>query len=107
MNGPPVHRGEIWWADVPGDKVRPVVIMTREPFIAHLHSVIVAPVSTTVRAIPTEVELSPDDGLPQHCAANFDNVFTLGRDRLRERITALGSDRLEDACRAYRFAAGC
>ena len=107
MNGREEHRGEVWWADVPGDKVRPVVIMTREPFIARLHSVLVAPVTTTVRGIPTELLLIPEDGLPRRCAANFDNVFTLRRDRLRDRITSLDPRQLEEACRAYRFAAGC
>lgn len=53
------HQGEVWWADVPGDKVRPVVVLTRERFIARLHSILVAPVSTTVRGIPTERRPQP------------------------------------------------
>ncbi|MGH8909195.1 MAG: type II toxin-antitoxin system PemK/MazF family toxin [Egibacteraceae bacterium] len=101
------HRGEVWWADVPGDKVRPVLVLTRERFIGRLHSVLVAPVTSTVRGIPTEVALGPDDGLPQPCAANFDNLFTLRRKRLRELIACLGDDHLHQVCQAYRFAAGC
>jgi mRNA interferase MazF len=101
------HRGEVWWADVPGDKVRPVVVLTRERFIVRLHSVLVAPVTTAVRAIPTEVELDLADGLPRRCAANFDNVFTLRRDRLQTKITTLRPDRCDEVCMAYRFAAGC
>lgn len=97
----------MWWADVPGDKVRPVVILTRERFISRLHTVLVAPVTTTVRGIPTEVVLDVDDGLDRHCVANFDNVFTLRRDRLQRRIARLGQERLEELCRAYRFAAVC
>lgn len=97
----------MWWADVPGDKVRPVVVLTREPFIARLHAVLVAPVTTAVRDIPTEVVLDIDDGLPRRCAANFDNVFTLQRDRLQTRISALELDRHDEICAAYRFAAGC
>lgn len=108
MNGAPVpHRGEVWWADVPGDKVRPVLILTREPFIARLNAVLVAPVTTRVRNIPTELELGEVDGMPRTCAANFDNVFTLRREHLRERISALPSTRYEELCRAYRFAVGC
>jgi len=101
------HRGELWWADVPGDKVRPVLVLTRERFIVRLQSVLVAPVTTRVRGIPTEVELAEEDGLPRACAANFDNVFTLRRERLQGRIALLPTARLDEVCRAYRFAAGC
>lgn len=104
---PILHRGDVWWADIPGDKVRPVVVLTRERFTSRLHSLLVAPVTTTVREIPTEVGLTPDDGLPKRCAANFDNLFTLHRSRFKEHITRLSKERLLDVCRAYRFAAGC
>jgi mRNA interferase MazF len=104
---PELHRGEVWWADVPGDKVRPVLVVTRERFVDRLSAVIVAPVTTTVRDIPTEVQLGPADGLGQVCAANFDNVFTLHRQRFHARISALRPDRLGELCAAYRFAAEC
>lgn len=107
MNLPIPHRGEIWWADVPGDKTRPVLILTRERFIVRLHSILVAPVTTRIRGIPTEVELGVEDGLPRACAANLDNVFTLRRDRLRDSIALLSVERLDSVCRSYRFAAGC
>ncbi len=102
-----IHRGDIWWADVPGDKVRPVLVLTRERFIDRLRSVLVAPVTSRVRGIPTEVALGPDDGLPQVCAANFDNLLTLRRDRFTDLVVRLRDDRLVEVCRAYRFAAGC
>jgi mRNA interferase MazF len=101
------QRSEVWWADVPGDKVRPVVVLTRERFISRLQSVLVAPVTSTVRGIPTEVVLDAADGLPRRCAANFDNVFTLRRERLQSRINRLGPGQRDEVCRAYRFAAGC
>ena len=107
VSAPRPHRGEVWWADVPGDKVRPVLVLTRERFVDRLHSVLVAPVTTRVRGIPTEVELTEEEGLPRACAANFDNIFTLRRERLRERITVLRWDRLDEVCWSYRFAAGC
>src|SRR3712207_6145623 len=106
MNAPLPHRGEVCWADVPGDKV-PVLVLTRERFIARLHSVVVAPVPTLVRVIPTEVQLTAEDGLPRTCAVNFDTVFTLRRERLRERICALSAGRLDQVCQAYSFAVGC
>jgi mRNA interferase MazF len=104
---PVLHRGEVWWADVPGDKLRPVLVLTRERFVARLTSLLVAPLTTTVRDIPTEVRLTADDGLPRECAANFDNVFTLSRSRFKQRITRLAEPRLREVCRAYQFAAGC
>ncbi len=104
---PVIHRGDVWWADVPGDKVRPVVVLTRERFASRLTSLLVAPITTTVREIPTEVALGPDDGLPRDCAANFDNVFTLHRSRFERRISRLTDDRLDEVCQAYRFAVGC
>lgn len=104
---PVIHRGEVWWAAVPGDKVRPVLVLTRERFVPRLTSLLVAPVTTTVRGIPTEVALGAGDGLPKDCAANFDNMFTLHRSRFERRITRLADERLAAVCRAYRFAAGC
>lgn len=102
-----MHRGEVWWADVPGDKRRPVLILTRERFIPRLTSLLVAPATTTIRDIPTEVRLRRRDGMDVECAVNFDNVFTLATDRLEERITRLSEDRLAEVCRAFRFAAAC
>lgn len=102
-----VHRLDLWWADVPFDKRRPVLVLTREHFISRLTSVLVAPLTTTVRRIPTEVEFGPDDGVDRICAANFDNVFTLDVDRLDERITRLRDDRSDEVCAAHRFAVGC
>lgn len=107
MSAPLPRRGEVWWADVPGDKVRPVLVLTREWFIERLNAVLVAPVTTRIRGIPTEVELTEADGLHRRCAANFDNVFTLRRERLRSPITQLPAQRLDDVCLAYRFAVGC
>jgi mRNA interferase MazF len=107
VSGPVINRGDVWWADVPGDRVRPVLVLTRQRFTSRLTSLLVAPVTTTVRGIPTEVVLDADDGLPRRCAANFDNVFTLHRSRFENRIGQLGDERLVEVCRAYRFAAGC
>jgi mRNA interferase MazF len=104
---PELHRGDVWWADVPGDKVRPVLVVTRERFVERLQAVLVAPVTTTVRGIPTELPLGAEDGMPERCAASFDNLFTLRRERFRELIARVGSHRHEELCAAYRFAAGC
>jgi mRNA interferase MazF len=104
---PAIRRGDIWWADVPDDKMRPVLVLTRERFVSRLTSLVVAPLTTTVRGIPTEVRLTTEDGLPRECAANFDNVFTLHRSRFERRITRLTESHMHAVCRAYRFAVGC
>ena len=102
-----MHRGDVWWADVPGDKRRPVLVLTRERFVARLANVVVAPLTTRVRGIPTEVALDVEDGLPRACAANFDNVFTLSKASFVAHIARLDDERLRAVCAAYRFAAGC
>lgn len=84
-----------------------MLLLTRQPFIGRLTSILVAPVTTAVRNIPTEIELTTDDGMPRRCAVNFDNLLTLRYDLLIERIGSLGPDRMGEVCRAYRFAAGC
>ena len=107
MSVPLPRRGDVWLADLPGDKIRPVVIVTREPVIRHLHSVIVAPVTSTVRDIPTEVALAQEEGLLHESVANFDNLQLVLRALLLRRIGALSGAKLSDACRALRFATAC
>jgi mRNA interferase MazF len=101
------RRGDIWLADLPGDKVRPIVVMTRLSVIRHLHSVIAAPVTSTIRGIPTEVRLTADDGLLRESAANFDTLQLVSRSRLIRQIGVLSEQGIGDACRALRFAVGC
>lgn len=107
MTIPTPRRGDVWLADLPGDKVRPVVVLTRDAVIRHLHSIIAAPVTSTVRGIPSEVSLAPDDGLLHASVANFDNLQLVPRTRLIRRIGALSDAKLLMACRALRFATAC
>ncbi|MGH9178353.1 MAG: type II toxin-antitoxin system PemK/MazF family toxin [Acidimicrobiales bacterium] len=101
------RRGEVWLADLPGDKVRPVVVLTRERVIRHLHAVIVAPVTSTVRGIPSEVPLAEGEGLLLRSVANFDSLQLVPRTRLLRRVGALSPTKLSDACRALSFAVAC
>lgn len=101
------RRGEVWLADLPGDKIRPVVVLTREPVIRYLHSVIVAPVTSTVRGIPTEVSLARDEGLLHDSVANFDNLQLVLRTRLVHPVGELSNAKLAEVCRALRFAVAC
>jgi mRNA interferase MazF len=104
---PAINRGEVWWADIPDDKVRPVIVLTRQRFVGRLNKLLVVPISTKIRDIPTEVQLGEDDGLPKKCAANFDGVQALPRSRFKQRISRLSAARMGEVCHAYRFAAGC
>lgn len=105
MTGP--RRGEIWWGEVEGAGRRPFLVMTRSAAIPVLHSVLAAPVTRTVRDIPTEVRLGPDDGMPGECAASFDNLRVVPKAYLVERQCVLGPSRLAEACQALRVAVDC
>jgi len=83
------------------------VVMTRASVIRHLHSVVAAPVTSTVRGIPSEVVLTIEDGLLHPSVANFDNVQLISRARLLRRVGALSDARMVKACRALRFAVAC
>ncbi|MHB8620031.1 MAG: type II toxin-antitoxin system PemK/MazF family toxin [Chloroflexota bacterium] len=98
-------QGEIWWAEA-DDKRRPVLVVTRSEAIGVLSGIVVAPVTRTVRHIPTEIPLGSDEGLSVDCAASFDNVQRIGRAALAARLGDLGSRRAE-ICDALRALADC
>lgn len=100
------RQGEVWWAEAE-DKRRPVLIVTRNEAIPVLRSVVVAPVSRTVRDIPTEIALGSPDGLPVACAASFDNLQPVNRRLLTERVGALAPQRRTEICRALDALADC
>ena len=101
------RRGEVWLADIAGDKVRPVVVMTRTAVIRHLHSVVAAPVTSTVRSMPSEVPVGLAEGLLHDSVANFDNIQLVPRRWLIRRIGSLGDAKLGAACGALAHATGC
>ena len=101
------RRGEVWWAEIEELGRRPFLVMTRSAAIPVLNAVIAAPVTRTVRGIPTEVSLGPDDGMPAECAASFDNLRVVPKANLVGRICALGSARLAEACEALHLAVDC
>src|SRR5688572_28451130 len=74
-------RGDVWFAEVPGDKRRPVLVLSRDPMGRLLHSVICAPITSNIRGLATEVSLGQEAGLAHASAANFDNTFLLARTR--------------------------
>lgn len=102
-----MKRGEVWWAEVPGTGRRPFLIMTRDAAIGVLNSVLAAPVTKTVRGIPTELALTEHDGMPQDCAATFDNLRVVPKAYLVDPITELAPTRMHQACAAARRALDC
>ena len=107
MTAPIVRRGEVWFADIPGDKRRPVLVMTRDPMGRILNSVIVAPISSTARELSTEVSLGAEAGLSHPSVANFDNLLLLDRTRLVRRLGRASLDSMDEACQALAVATGC
>jgi mRNA interferase MazF len=101
------RRGEVWFADVPGDKRRPVLVLSRDPMGALLHSVICAPITSNIRGIATEVALGKEAGLAHKSVANFDNTFLLSRRRLIRRLGRATRPTLTAACAALATATGC
>ena len=99
-------QGEVWWAEAEA-KRRPVLVVTRSEAVPVLTWVVVAPVTRTVRGIPTEVPLGAEEGLPAPCAAAFDNVQPLRRSFLTERVGRLGDSRRTEICRALAALADC
>jgi mRNA interferase MazF len=100
-----VNRGDVcWYTFKAPDKRRPVLILTRDSAIGILNSVTIAPITSTIRSIPTEVILTQADGLPSTCAANFDNVQTVPRTNIGARIARLTSKRMREAAAAISFA---
>ena len=99
------QQGDVWWAETE-DKRRPVLVVTRSEATPILTRIVVAPVSRTVRGIPTEIGLGPREGLPTNCAASFDNLQTLLRSALTERTGTLGARRNE-ICQTLSALADC
>ena len=103
-----LERGEIRLYRFPRpDKERPVLILTRGSAISYLSRVTVVPITSTIRGVPSEVTLGPEDGLRQSCVANFHNVMTVNQEGLGRRLTQLTRERLREVCAAMNFALGC
>ena len=99
-----MNHGEIWWIEHPDVGRRPGCILTRQAAIPVLTSVLVAPATRTIRGIPSEVRLSRDDGMPDDCALSFDNLITVPKALLTERITEVPARRRAELCTALAIA---
>jgi len=102
-----MKRGEVWWADLgPPAGKRPVLLLSLDEAYAVRELVIVAPVTTRQRQIPTEVPLGLDDGLPKPCVINTDTLTTIARACLRERQAVLSPEKMQAVESALHFALG-
>lgn len=102
-----MKRGEVWFAATPGGD-RPVLVLTRDPVVDRIGSVVVAATTRTVRGLVSGLELDPDvDGVPTTCVVSFDDPRTLPRDVYRCRVTQLSPGRTREACTVLAAATGC
>ncbi len=91
----------------PPDKQRPVVVLTRDGAIAYLAAVTVAPITSSIRDVPSEVRLTEGDGMKGPCTVNLHNVVTVAKAHLGRRVAVLSPERLKEICGALGFALGC
>jgi len=100
-----MKRGEIrWYKFQSPDKNRPVLILTRDSILEYLGEVTVAPITSTIRDIPSEVFLSKEEGMPKDCAVNCDHIQTVSKGKIGSRITTLSSEKMDQVRNAILFA---
>ena len=102
-----MRRGEVWWVERPDAERRPHLILTRDVAIAGLGQLLGVPTTTTVRGIPTEVEIGREHGMPDECVLSLDNTRVLPKAFFVERICQLGPEPMQRVCRALAVATGC
>jgi mRNA interferase MazF len=103
-----IARGDIWTYEFQRpDKRRPVLVLSRPEAIAVLHTVIVAPVTSTIRGLPSEVVVGTAEGLKHDSAVNLDHIQTVERARLSRYVGRLSGEKMRAVCRAIAAATGC
>jgi mRNA interferase MazF len=103
-----IARGEIRLYDFPApDKTRPVLVLTRDAALGYLSSATIAPITSAIRGVPSEVLLNEGDGMKSACVVNLHNVLTVPQNRLGKRVALLTAQRMSRICAALAFAMGC
>lgn len=103
-----VKRGDIWmYAFAKPDKRRPVLVISRQSVIPLLRTVMVAPITSTIHGVPSEVRVGTEQGLKHESAVNLDHVQTVDRSRLQKFIGHLSDEIMDDVCVALAAATGC
>jgi len=101
-------RGEVWWCELPEISRRPVVVLSRDAAIPRLRRALVAPCTTTIRRLASEVALEPgEDPVPRSCVANLDSVESVSIGVLVDRIGRLSDQRMREVCTALEVAVDC
>ena len=93
-----VARGELWWGETPDEKGRPFLVVSRDAANRVMQRVLVAPVTTRARGVPSELSLGEPEGLPHSSVASFDNIRPFPKAMLVRRLGALGADRRHELC---------
>lgn len=103
-----IARGDVrLYQFTPPDKSRPVVVLTRDSALAYLSTATVAPITSTIRGVPSEVILTEEDGMKAVCAVNLHNAVTVSQSRLGKRVAQLSWSRLREICTALSFSLEC
>lgn len=101
-------RGEVWWCELPDISRRPVVVLSRNSAIPRLRRALIAPCTTTIRGLASEVPLEPgDDPIPIRSVVNLDSVESVSVGTLTQRLGRLGDSRMRDVCSALAVAVDC
>jgi mRNA interferase MazF len=101
-------RGEVWWCELPDIARRPVVVLSRDAAIPRLRRALVAPCTTTIRGLASEVVLEPGhDPVPRRSGVNLDSVESVSVGALVERLGRLSDDRMHEVCAALDVAVDC
>jgi mRNA interferase MazF len=101
-------RGEVWWCELPEVSRRPVVVLSRDVAIPRLRRAVVAPCTTTIRGLPSEVILEPtDDPIPRTSVVNLDSMESVSLTALTQRLGRLGDERMRQVCGAINVAVNC
>ena len=102
-----VAQGELWLLEPPNGKRRPVLVVSRNEAIPVLNNIVVAPVTSTIRSIPTCIPVGPDEGIDHDSVASFDNMAAVPKALLTTRLGALGVTGRQQMCGALRALADC
>lgn len=102
-----VAQGELWLMETPNLKRRPVLIVSRDDVIPVLNNVVVAPVTSTIRTIPTCVPVGPEHGIDHESVATFDNLAAVPKSVLARRLGRLGPGGHRRICDALAALANC
>lgn len=101
-------RGEVWWCELPDISPRPVVVLSRDAAIPRLRRAVIAPCTTNVRGLPSEVVLEPaDDPIPRKSVVNLDSIESVSVATLTRRLGRLSDERMRQVCGALNVAVDC